>query len=69
MLGQDDIFTRAMSESQLHNIDKQFDALLEAGIPEETRAYLGMAGLQIRIDIHGEVIEINQPGMIDPDSE
>jgi hypothetical protein len=69
MLGQDDIFTRAMIESQLHNIDKQFDALLEAGIPEETRAYLGMAGLQIRIDIHGEVIEINQPGMIDPDSE
>ncbi len=69
MLGQEDIFTRAMIESQLRNIDKQFEALFEAGIPDETRAYLGMAGLRIRINVHGEVIEINQPGMIDPDSE
>jgi hypothetical protein len=69
LLGQDDIFTRAMIESQLRNIDKQFEALFESGIPEETRAYMGMAGLRIRINVHGEVIEIDQPGMIDPDSE
>jgi hypothetical protein len=69
LLGQDDIFTRAMIESQLRNIDKQFDVLFESGIPEETIAYMGMAGLRIRINVHGDVIEINQPGMIDPDSE
>jgi hypothetical protein len=69
MLGQDDIFSRAMIESQLRNIDKQFDALLDVGIPEEARAYMGMAGLKIKIDIHGEVIEINQPGTISPDDE
>jgi hypothetical protein len=69
MLGQDDIFTRAMIESQLRNMDKQFSALFEAGIPEDARAYMGMMGLRIKINVHGEVIEIDQPGMIDPDSE
>lgn len=62
MLGQDDIFSRAMIENQLKQIDKQFDSLMEAGIPEEGRAYMGMMGFQIRIDVHGEVIEIQQPG-------
>jgi hypothetical protein len=69
MLGQEDIFTRAMIESQLKNIDKQFDALFDAGIPEEGRAYMGMMGFRITIDVHGDVIEIDQPGMISPEDE
>lgn len=69
MLGQDDIFTLAMIESQLKNIDKQFDALFSSGIPEEGRAYMGMMGFRITIDVHGEVIQIDQPGMIDPEDE
>ena len=69
MLGQEDIFTRAMIESQLKNIDKQFDALFEAGIPEEGRAYMGMMGFRITINIHGDVTQVDQPGMIDPDDE
>ena len=69
MLGQEDIFTRAMIESQLKNIDKQFDTLFSSGIPEEGRAYMGMMGFRITIDYHGEVIKIDQPGMIAPDDE
>jgi hypothetical protein len=69
MLGQEDIFTRAMIESQLKNIDQQFDTLFSSGIPEEGRAYMGMMGFRITIDIHGEVIKIDQPGMIDPEDE
>ncbi len=69
MLGQEDIFTRAMIESQLKNIDKQFDALFEAGIPEEGRAYMGMMGFRITINVHGDVIKVDQPGMISPDDE
>ena len=69
MLGQEDIFTRAMIESQLKNIDKQFDALFDTGIPEEGRAYMGMMGFRITIDVHGDVIEIDQPGMISPEDE
>jgi len=69
MLGQEDIFTRAMIETQLKNIDKQFDALFESGIPEEGRAYMGMMGFRITINVHGDVIEIDQPGMVDPEDE
>jgi hypothetical protein len=67
MLGQDDIFSRAMIESQLKNIDKQLDTLFETGIPESARAYMGMMGFRITINIHGEVVEVNQPGGIEPD--
>jgi hypothetical protein len=67
MLGQDDIFSRAMIETQLKQMDQQFNQLMETGIPEETRAYIGMTGFRIRIDVHGEVIDIEQPGMIDPE--
>lgn len=61
MLGQEDIFTVAMLRSQLENKDEQFKAIQEKGLPEEARQYLGMMGFRITIDIHGKVIEINQP--------
>jgi hypothetical protein len=61
MIGQEDIFTKAMLENQLKNIDKQFDQLLEAGIPEDMRVYLGMVGFKIMINVHGEVLRVDQP--------
>ena len=61
MLGQDDIFTKAMIEQQLKNMDQQFDKLLEAGIPEQGRAYLGMLGFKVVINVHGEVVRVEQP--------
>ena len=69
MLGQDDIFSRAMIETQLKNIEQQFDKLRETGLPDEGRAYMGMMGFRIRIDFHGDVIEINQPGITDSDGD
>jgi len=69
MLGQEDIFSMAMIANQLKNIDQQLDNLLQTGIPEEMRAYLGMIGFKIRINVHGEVLEVIQPGAIDPDTE
>lgn len=69
MLGQEDIFSRAMIANQLKNLDQQFDTLLETGIPEEGRAYMGMLGFRIKINIHGDVIDVEQPGMIDPEQE
>ncbi len=61
MLGQDDIFTRAMIEQQLKNMDKQFGALMDQGIPEEGRASLGRLGLRIVVNFHGEIVRIDQP--------
>jgi hypothetical protein len=62
MIGQDDPFTRAMINTQLKHIDDQFEAILQSGIPEEARTYLGMMGFKVIINFHGDVIEIKQPG-------
>ena len=69
MLGQDDIFSRAMIEQQIRNLDQQFGNLMQTGLPEEMRAYLGMMGFRIRINVHGEVLEVEQPGMIADDDD
>ena len=69
MLGQEDIFTKAMIEQQLKNIDKQFDTLMQAGIPEEGRAYLGMLGFKVVINVHGEVVRVEQPGAISDEGD
>jgi hypothetical protein len=69
MLGQDDIFSKALIENQLKNMDQQFEAVLKTGIPEEGRAYMGMMGFRVKINVHGDVLEVNQPGTIAPEDE
>ncbi len=61
MMGQDDLFTHAIIENQLKNLDQQFAQVLQMGLPEETRVYLGMIGFKVVVNIHGEVIRIDQP--------
>ena len=61
MMGQDDLFTHAIIENQLKNIEKQYAQVLQIGLPEDTRVYLGMMGFKVVIDIHGEVLRIDQP--------
>jgi hypothetical protein len=67
MIGQDDIFSVALIESQLKQMDKQFDQLFMTGIPDDAKAYMGMMGFRIVIDVHGDVVKIDQPGMQMPD--
>jgi hypothetical protein len=69
MLGQDDLFSVAAIATQLKNMDKQFDNMLQMGLPEDARAYLGMLGFKIVINVHGEVISVEQPGAISDDGE
>lgn len=61
MLGQDDIFSIALIEKQLEEMDQHFDQLFKTGIPEDARAYMGMIGFKIIINVHGDVIRIDQP--------
>ncbi|KPL08240.1 hypothetical protein AMJ86_01405 [bacterium SM23_57] len=69
MLGQEDIFTLALIENQLKNMDSQFQRIIETGIPEEGIAYMGMTGFRIKINVHGDVVEMQQPGLIESDDE
>jgi hypothetical protein len=69
MIGQEDIFTKAAIEAELKNIDAQFEALLEQGLPEEVRAWMGMSGFRIVINRQGDVLRIDQPGMMEGPDE
>lgn len=69
MMGQDDIFTRAAIETQLKNMDEQFNQVLANGLPEASRAYLGMSGFKVKINLHGEVLDVIQPGQAAPEDE
>lgn len=61
MIGQDDIFTHAIINNQLENIDDQLTHLMEQGIPDSGRSYLGMLGFKIVVNFHGEVLRVDQP--------
>ena len=64
MLGQDDLFTKAMIDSSIKNVD----SLMEQGIPDDARMWLGMMGFKIIVDVHGEVVKIDAPAQeIDDD--
>lgn len=65
MTGQEDIFSRAAIEKQILNMDKQMDTLMQTGIPAEARAYLGMMGFKVIVNVHGEVVKIEQPTATD----
>ena len=64
MLGQDDLFSVAAIAQQLKNMEQQFDTLLQQGLPEEARAYLGMMGFRVVINYQGEVLRVDQPGVV-----
>ena len=61
MLGQEDIFTKAVIESSLKDVESQIEQVLAAGFPEDARMWLGMVGFRVQIDVHGTVLHIEQP--------
>ncbi len=65
MLGTDEIFSKAMIEKQLKNIDQQFENVLKTGIPEDGRAYMGMVGFRVVVNVHGDVVRVDQPTVAD----
>jgi len=57
MMGRDDLFTKAMIDSSINNMEQALDQTL----PEEVRAWLGMMGFRIVVDFHGKVAQIDMP--------
>ena len=68
MIGQEDIFTKAIIANQLQNLDDQIEQLMQNGFPEDGKTYMGMMGFKVIINFHGEVIRVDQPSGIDDDS-
>lgn len=67
MIGQEDIFTKAVIDASLKNMEAQFQQLLAQGLPEDARTWLGMIGFHVVIDVHGEVKHVEQPRAPDED--
>jgi hypothetical protein len=65
MMGKDDLFSKAAVDASLRNLDKNFDALFEQGIPEQARMYLGMLGFHVVINRQGEVTHLDMPSAVD----
>ena len=65
MLGKDDLFTKAMIDASIQNIDKHMDILFSQGLPEDTRTWLGMLGFKVVVNVHGEVVRLDAPGQED----
>lgn len=69
MLGQEDLFTKAMVDASLNNMDANFAKLIEQGLPEGARQYLGMLGFRVVINYHGDLIRFDQPGIVSDEDE
>lgn len=68
-LGQDDLFTKAMVETSIDKMDENMEQLLQTGLPEEARSWLGLMGFHVVVNFRGEVIDLNLPSSAAPDEE
>ncbi|MBP7690216.1 MAG: hypothetical protein KA765_20025 [Thermoflexales bacterium] len=65
VMGSEDIFTKAAIDKSLNN----FDQVLGQGLPPDALQWLGMMGFRIVVNLHGDVIKLDQPGAIDEGDE
>lgn len=57
MMGKDDLFTKALIDASIKNMDQ----VLERGLPDDVRAWLGMLGFRVIVNTHGEVVRLDMP--------
>ncbi len=65
VMGSEDIFTKAAIDKSLNN----FDQVLAQGLPSDALQWLGMMGFRITVNLHGDVVKLDQPGVIDNSDE
>ena len=67
MLGSDDLLTKAAVDASLRNIN--MEQLLAQGVPAQARDMLGMLGFRVVVNMHGEVLRLDQPSVADDESD
>lgn len=65
LIGQDDLFTKAAIDSSIGKMEQ----VMQVGLPEDARMMLGMMGFKIIVNVHGEVVRLDMPGMEPPPGE
>jgi hypothetical protein len=61
MTGQDDLFSMAVLRQNLEHPEEQMEKIFAAGLPEQVRAWMGMVGFRAVVNIHGELVRVDQP--------
>ncbi len=61
MMGSEDLFTKAAIDKSI----KDMDQVLKQGLPDDARQMLGMMGFRVVVNYHGEVVRVDQPGIVD----
>ncbi len=59
LMGRDDLFTKAAVDSALQNIN--IEHLLDQTLPAEARQWLGLLGVRVVINLHGELVRVEMP--------
>lgn len=67
MLGSDDLLTKAAIDASLRNVN--MDQIIAQGVPAQARDMLGMLGFRIVINVHGEIVRLDQPSAPDDGSD
>jgi len=66
LLGKDDLFTKAMIEASITQMDEQ---VMQQGLPDDARLMLGMMGFKIIVNIHGELVKVDMPAQEAPEGD
>jgi hypothetical protein len=67
MLGSDDLLTKAAVDASLRNIN--MEQIMAQGVPAQARDMLGMLGFRVVVNVHGEVVRLDQPAAPDNDGD
>jgi hypothetical protein len=67
MIGQEDLFTRPAIESAIEHMDRILEA--EDVNVDELRTALWMTGFRATVNVHGDVVDLEMPGVEAPDWE
>lgn len=61
MLGEENLFTRPVLEHAIDNMDR----ILEPGAVDvdQLRTALWMTGFRVTVDVHGDVVDLEMPGV------
>ena len=61
MTGQEDVFSRAVLKNSLAHPEAYLEEIFRQGLPESTRMWLGMMGFRAIVNVHGELLRVEQP--------
>jgi hypothetical protein len=61
MTGQEDLFSHAVLQQSFAHPEAYLEEIFSHGLPESTRMWMGMMGFRVIVNVHGELLRVEQP--------